>query len=365
MGKQQKNGKIELLRFLFSIGILCFHIQKYISGEIAPKTGIHFSLFYYGSMGVEFFFILSGFLMAASICFATERQKEVPLGSATFQFIKNKFVSLIPMRLIVFVLLFAATIFSESWNIVTIIKKMLSFIPGFLLVHMSGLGVPYINHIEWYLSAMLIGMLMVYPLLRNNFDVFSRIVAPLVSVFILGYMFKTYGRLTGVNAWDGLCYRPMLRSIAELSLGVVCFAIYQYLKDTNPSPLQRLAFTCFEALCWVVVFTMMMLTLPRKYEFYILIFIAIGVVCSFSNLSYGAQLFHNKFCFYLGKLSLPIYLCQLIPIVLVSECLGFLSVKQQMLASFVATMFLSVAILHVSNALAKIMCPKRMRCQVK
>ena len=354
MDKQQKNGKIELLRFLFSIGILCLHIQKYISGGASRKTGVHFSPFYAGSMGVEFFFILSGFLMAASVCFAADRQREVPLGSATFHFIKNKFVSLMPMRLVVFVLLFAATVFSKSWNIATSIKKLISCIPGFLLVQMSGLGVQYINHIEWYLSAMLISMLMVYPLLRKNFDVFSKIVAPLVSVLILGYMYQTYGRLTNVTAWEGLCYRSMLRSIAELCLGVVCFAICQYLKDAKLSTLQKLAFTCFEILCWIVVFTMMMLTLSRKYEFYILIFIAIGVVCSFSNLSYGAQLFHNKFCFYLGKLSLPIYLCQLIPIVLVPECLGFLPVKQQMLASFVATIVLSVAIFHVSNALAKI-----------
>ena len=362
---KQKNGKIELLRFLFSIGVLIFHIQKYISGEIAPKAGIHFSLFYYGSMGVEFFFIVSGFLMAASVYFANAQQREIPLGNATFQFIKNKFVSLIPMRLIVFVLLFVSTVFCNSWTIGTIIKKLISCIPGFFLVQMSGLGVPYLNHIEWYLSAMLIGMFILYPLLRKNFDVFSKIVAPLVSVLILGYMFKTYGRLTGVNAWDGLCYRPMLRSIAELSLGVVCFVICQHLKDMKLSGFQRLIFTCFEALCWIVVFAMMMLTLSRKYEFYMLIFIAIGVICSFSNLSYGTQLFNNKLCFYLGKLSLPIYLCQLIPLTLVPKCLGFLSIKEQTLVSFVATIALSAVVFHVSNALSKTRRSNRTVCQTK
>lgn len=357
MSKQQKNGKIELLRFLFSIGILYFHIQKYITGEALTEKGIHFSPFYFGSMGVEFFFVLSGFLMAASVFYAKDRREDVPLGSATFCYIKNKFVSLIPMRVIVFVLLFAATVFAESWNIVTIIKKLISCIPGFLLVQMSGLGGQYINHIEWYLSAMLIGMFILYPLLRKNFDVFSKIVAPLVAVLILGYMYRNYGRLTNVTSWEGLCYRSMLRCIAELCIGVACFTICQYLKDAKLSVIQRIAFTCFEALCWVVIFAMMMLTFSRKYEFYILIFITVGVICSFSNLSYGAKLFQNKLCFYLGKLSLPIYLCQLIPITLVPACLGFLPVQQQMLVCFAATMVLAVAVFHVSNALSKIMKP--------
>jgi peptidoglycan/LPS O-acetylase OafA/YrhL len=354
MKKQQKNGKIELLRFLFSIGVLWFHIEKYISGQVALQKGIHISFFAYGSMGVEFFFLVSGFLMAASVYYAKDRQKELPLGTATFQFVKNKFVSLLPMRLIVFVLLFAATIACEAWNVTTVIKKLVSYIPGFLLVQMSGFGASYINHIEWFLSAMLIGMFILYPLLRKNFDVASKIIAPLVSILILGYMFQNFGRLTGVNAWEGLVYRPMLRGIAELSLGVVCFVICQSLKNAKLSGIQRLAFTGFEAACWFAAFAMMMLTLPRKYEFSILLFIAAGTTCSFSNLSYGAKWFDNKLCFYLGKLSLPIYLCQLIPITVVPKYLRFLSVTQQMLVCFAATIVLAVATMYGANALSKV-----------
>ena len=31
----KKNGKIELLRFWFSICVLCLHIQKYFPGEVS------------------------------------------------------------------------------------------------------------------------------------------------------------------------------------------------------------------------------------------------------------------------------------------------------------------------------------------
>ena len=61
MEKKQykKNGELELLRFLFAIMILFYHTRK-----ICP---IDSGIFKHGYFGVEFFFILSGALMAKSI----------------------------------------------------------------------------------------------------------------------------------------------------------------------------------------------------------------------------------------------------------------------------------------------------------
>lgn len=359
MSKQQKNGKIELLRFLFSIYILCFHIQKEILGAAVYKNDIHFAFFPFGSMGVEFFFIVSGFLMAASVSLAREQQSQRSLGSDTLHFIKNKFVSLLPMRLIVFVLLFAGTVLCNSWNIVTIIKKLLANIPGFFLVQMSGLGGMYINDIEWYLSAMLLGMFILYPLLRKRFDAVSRVVAPLAAVLILGYMYQNFGRLTGVKIWTGFAYLSTLRALAELCLGIFGFTLCQYLKRLKPSTPRKLAFTFLEAFCWIVVFTMMLLTLPRKYEFYILIFIAVGVICSFSGLSYGAQRFDKKLCFVLGKMSLPIYLCHMIPIKLLPQCLPYLSLQQQGIVCFVTAIVISVAVFYGEKPLSRLLVRSR------
>lgn len=349
----KKNGKIELLRFMFSIGVLCFHIQKYLPGEISLKNGIHFDFFPHGAIGVEFFFVVSGFLMASSVFYASQEKKQIPLGIGTVLFIKNKFVSLLPMRLIVFSLLFTINVFLNSWSFSTIITKLISNIPGLFLLHMSGFGNIYINHIEWYLSVMIIGMFVIYPLLRRNYDVFSKIVAPLIAFFILGYMYKTYGRLTGVASWEGLYYRSMLRGIAELCVGVVAFEVCLSVKKLDFNTFQKFLFTCFEFICWTTAFTMIMLTLPREYEFYMLIAIAAGTVCSFSGQSYCSDLFNNKVCFYLGKLSLPIYLCQLIPIALVPNYLSNLSMIQQMAITFIFTIILSIALFHLTNAISK------------
>ena len=53
------NGKIELLRFVFAV-IIVIHHSRYIFGD-------DYSPFLGGSLGVEFFFFVSGYLMMATI----------------------------------------------------------------------------------------------------------------------------------------------------------------------------------------------------------------------------------------------------------------------------------------------------------
>ena len=60
-----KNGRIELLRFVFALFILFFHIHKRFATE-AGDAGLFFRFFHHGYIGVEFFFLVSGFLLAAA-----------------------------------------------------------------------------------------------------------------------------------------------------------------------------------------------------------------------------------------------------------------------------------------------------------
>ena len=64
----KRNGKIELLRFIFCMGVLFFHIDKYLLNAPVYNLGpIRLSFFHHGAMGVEFFFLVSGFFMARSV----------------------------------------------------------------------------------------------------------------------------------------------------------------------------------------------------------------------------------------------------------------------------------------------------------
>lgn len=68
---KQKNGTIELMRFIFTSCILFFHISGMLWNRkkvIMPLTSFDIMFFRNGAIRVEFFFIVSGYLLAAA-CF--------------------------------------------------------------------------------------------------------------------------------------------------------------------------------------------------------------------------------------------------------------------------------------------------------
>lgn len=59
--KKKRNGEIEILRFLFCMYIFLRHGAPFLK-----MTGSDADLFARGALGVDFFFIVSGYFMAAS-----------------------------------------------------------------------------------------------------------------------------------------------------------------------------------------------------------------------------------------------------------------------------------------------------------
>ncbi len=58
-GENMRNGEIDFLRFLFSLIILLRHSSNIVGKKWYPFLG--------GAFAVEFFFLVSGYLMMASI----------------------------------------------------------------------------------------------------------------------------------------------------------------------------------------------------------------------------------------------------------------------------------------------------------
>ena len=348
----KRNGKIELLRFIFSIGVLCYHVQKYLATEIKPTSNlsdIRFDFFVHGAMGVEFFFIVSGFLMASAVFNSMERDKDLPLGKSTALFMKKKFMGIFPMHCIVAIPVFIATALSRNWTTTSCVTKIADSVPGFFFLQMAGFKGTYINHIEWYLSAMMICMFLIYPFLKKFYTTFTHIIAPLATILILGYMAQNYGKLTGVLSWEGLCYRGMLRGICELCLGTVCFEVSRYIKAMDMTKGKKALFTLSEIGLWGITFVLVMTTVPYYFEIYTLLAIAAATTISFSDVSFGGKIFNNKFFCYLGKLSLPIYLSQLILIELVPAYLNHLDLGVQMIIAIAGTLVISIGLMHLTD----------------
>ena len=236
MDQSVKNGKFEFYRFMFSLYILFFHQLKYLIGE-PPLKSLSVKFFPHGSIGVEFFFLLTGFLLGKT-AFKKASTKPINrsnLGSYhsskdSFSFIVRKYLRIFPYHAVAFVITLIAYIVSNHLALTKTIYYIINNIPAFFLVQMSGLSVASTNHLEWYISSLLICSALIYPLCRRFYYGFTRYAAPLFSLIILGILFYNTSSLTGVMVWMRIGYKGTIRAFVEISLGTTAYEISRVLK---------------------------------------------------------------------------------------------------------------------------------------
>lgn len=310
---RKRNGKIELMRFFFSVGVLVFHINRALwenKKDIFPNI----SLCTHGNIGVEFFFLVSGFLMAKSI----DRQlKNTPvldashLGDDTLQFLWRKVKGILPYHLI-----FALPMILVMWAIAPEKQpaQILSGLPSLLLINRTGIMGNFSNIIgpEWYISSMLLAMAILFPFCKRYYSNFTHLAAPLLAILLLGWMNQTSGHLSTSTQWDGLTFHCNLRALAELSLGTTCYEITKIMDRHTFSFLQQLSISVAEGLCYLLTFCFLFSRLSYSYEVYVVFLLAVAITLSFSQkgLLGNSALFQNNLCLFLGGISLPIYLIQ-------------------------------------------------------
>ena len=71
-------------------------------------------------------------------------------------------------------------------------------------------------------------------------------------------------------------------------------------------------FTVLEAFSYFMIVFFICYDFPRSYGGTFFIFVCLAVCLSFSGVTYGNEHFNNKVIYFLGSLSLPLYLCQTI-----------------------------------------------------
>ncbi len=296
--KNKRIGEMEFWRFIFSIIIVFHHSRRLVGNENA--------LFFNGAYAVEFFFILSGYLLMQSI----DRLKNSTgsIGKDTFLFIKKKYLSLCPDLFISWILGAGVTIGALGYSL----KEAGKFLAGGIwelgLLHMGGLNPQGLNSAVWYLSSMLIAMALLYPLLRKYKNGGRLVIAPLATVLIFGYLFAEFGSLRVPFGWTGFTFRGNLRAVADLCLGVVCYQLTQRfatlpLNTFTKSLLTATKYGCFG---WLIFY--MYGKQNNTMDFFLLLIIMLAILLTFSRQTLGQELFNNKFVTFLGKFSLPLYL---------------------------------------------------------
>ena len=353
--KTDKNNTIEFLRFVFCMAILVFHIGKYLFGEPELGKGIRLALFPHGSLGVEFFFVLSGLLMAASIKKDINKKKNNNnLPADEYNFMKRKIKAVFPYHTIGFIIAFIVLVIVNNYNIFDTIKLFIDSIPSFFFLQMTGLGLFSLNHVEWYISVMLLVMAIIYPICKKNYNNFTNIVCPIVSAFILGYLQRNYHSLTGIGVSVGFFYKGFLRGLAEIMLGMFLYNISEQLSNSDHSVYKKTLLTLVEILCYIMAFLLILLTVTKKYEIYMIFALCIAMPLTFSKVTYTYNIFKYKIFELFGKITLPLYLTQLSAIWIANKYLVNYSYNIKLWGTIALTFALSTLIIIINNIFKKI-----------
>ncbi len=299
---KMRNGEIEFLRFIFCMYIAGFHTYLF---RMKPST-----IFPAGYIAVEFFFIVSGYLLAIYVETQRKVNTNLDLATDTVKFIKKKIIAIYPYYCVAF---FTCFIIKCATSSITSPKQIALFftgsIPELFFVNMSGVNIQGINSPTWYISIMLLVMAFIYPIARKWWDMFSKVIAPLAVILIFGWMSQNIEEIGKPSILAGFTYRGTYRALAGILLGIVVYHLSKNLKNVSLRLYQRIIITIIQTCLFTVIMYYIMKPMSNKqYDFIIVYLIALLVALAFSGQSLYGKILNNKFIIYLGKLSMTIYL---------------------------------------------------------
>lgn len=345
MGKR-KNA-IEFWRFIFAIAIVGMHFnetfQNKAYGEV--RTG-----FFPGAgLGVDFFFILSGFLM-----FSSYQRNEANATIATpAKFIWKKICSLKNEYFIAFFLLFAYNfIYKANFSsIITALKtvgeQLFQYKWELLMLHMSEFGQKiYINYPTWYISVMLIGIYFSYAILFLNKRFFIHIFVPLVIFVCGGFLANTNGTSLLWYEYNGLFNTGWIRCMMDIAIGCLAWEGYTYLSQ-HMSRKKEIFLTVLELFCISRLIYVIYTHKNGRDDFWDTFMFAILIMISFLNVTFIDKVLDNRFSAFLGKLSLPVYLNQAL---IIGICVDYFDIH----ISFSRTLIITIGAVIIGALVIKV-----------
>ena len=304
MVKRVRNGEVDILRFIFAIFIFLHHFGFCAYAEKVCRNGW---------LGVEFFFLLTGYFMAYSAKkilgndFSSDK-----IANQTWKFIINKVKSFYPYY---FAALFIKVIFvAFTRPFDKMLELLFKSIPTFILLlyplNWNAKGI-YITD-TWFLSAMITSIFVLFPLLLYRFDLMSKIVFPITSFFTLGFLLHEFKTLNVHGQWSNFAYTGTIRATAEIMAGAGLFQAVSFvnkIKFSKPKieNFEKLFFTVVKYAIFAAIFLYIVWGgVKRKLDLHIFLFCAVALVLSLSKLTFSLR--QSKLSDIFGKSSLIIYI---------------------------------------------------------
>lgn len=342
-------GEIDFLKFIMAVVIMFMHIAQLNVENVV--------LFKLGGFAVEFFFIVSGYFMC---CSAEKSQESIEnLGKETIGFLWKKFNSLkLPYFFvcIAYIGMWALSTGKKvviSNGLIVFLNDMLLNIFNCLMLFMSGtVNDNIVIKITWYISAMLLAMLFLYPMVRLWGQKFRLIVAPVVAIFGTGFVYMEQGQYKYITERVGFSTGGMWRAVIGICIGCMVFEFSEYIRELRLKKKTRILLSICDFGILAVVFYIFCFG-DKTVGFMIptLFFFLVSIIASKQNIL--SERFDNRLCKKLGSLSLFIYLLHAVARKFIYVYYPDISFKYATLSIVSITVVLVLVVSYVDSKLKK------------
>ncbi len=297
---KKRNYEIDFWKFIFIFMIVIYHAWCL---DFTQNAKI---LFPYGNLLVDFFFIVSSYLMMVKI---KEKKDTNNLGKDTWKFILGKIKPIYPYICLAFfvgVFCFLCFLHTPPLKLVNNIFELLQLQTSGILT--SPQIYANINRAEWYIASMLIIFLIIYPLAVKYKKTYSLIMAPLFVFITCSFILYCHIPIYDPFEVSTFFVNGTIRAFLSMNLGVITYELVEIFQNLKFTSLVKGFCTLLEVgliLCYLYLvqkgYGIFSMFLP---PFISMLFVTI----IFSNVSYIGNLFHHSFWQKCSKFGLILYL---------------------------------------------------------
>ena len=350
----KRNNEIDVVKFVFTICVFLYHSYALSASDTVPP------ILPLGYMCVEAFFIISGYYMSLSID-KKSNQSTDNIFVDNIKFIVRKISYFYPQYIVAFIFAFIGrNLFPLQSGIKEMLRNSLFISGEVFLQYCNGIIQKrwYYNGPTWYLSAMVIAMFILYPIIRNNLKRFTLYIAPIISLVGYGMLTHTFKCLdVAGEEWLYFINGGLLRALSGISLGCTVFAICKYIRSYSfkITKFCRIIATLAEVYTFAVILFLMQNSYTKDFktavDYSILVHIFVFLIIVFSQISYSNCIFSNKLTKILSAISLPIYLNHRVWIYVISDAFPNISFNKQFLLYCALTMVTALISIPLTNLL--------------
>ncbi len=261
----KRNVSIDILKTLFAIVVVCFHVKNNTS-LIICKSG-HFAVDYY-------------LIAAGSYLFL--KAEETGVLMAPHQYFIERFKRFFIVNAVAFCLAYTIEliVYGFQFTLGNLITSVTNNIWEVLMIHWTGIG-NNINAPAWIISALLLVGTIIWGGIYCNKKAFVNLGIPVC--LILGFGFWSRLEETFYNTWLGCVYYSVFRTFIDMLLGYYCVKVAEYIKKKNLNKREKRLLSLFDVLLIILTIGIMFNKEGKRYQFFCILVFVFSVSVSLSG----------------------------------------------------------------------------------